>query len=109
MAQTRPSPTLSRGFTRLGPFLAPYAISTQAPGVMSRTSATRRGERTAGSQDLVRGCDKAMRSLDAQATQPVGDTAPRSLQMPTHRGVKTGRRLRPEISDGFTELWGAAG
>ena len=76
MAQTRPSPTLSRGFTRLGRFLAPYA---QAPGVMSRTSATRRGERTAGSQDLVRGCDKAMRSLDAQATQPVGDTAPRSL------------------------------
>ena len=26
MAQTRPSPTLSRGFTRLGRFLAPYAI-----------------------------------------------------------------------------------
>ena len=24
MAQTRPSPTLSRGFTRLGRFLAPY-------------------------------------------------------------------------------------
>ena len=24
MAQTRPSPTLSRGFTRLGHFLAPY-------------------------------------------------------------------------------------
>ena len=31
--------------------------------------------RTAVSQDLVRGCDQAMRSLDAQATQPVvGDT-----------------------------------
>ena len=27
MAQTRPSPTLSRGFTRLGRFLAPYAIA----------------------------------------------------------------------------------
>ena len=26
MAQTRPSPTLSRGFTRLGRFLAPYAL-----------------------------------------------------------------------------------
>ena len=26
MAQTRPSPTLSRGFTRLGRFLAPYGI-----------------------------------------------------------------------------------
>ena len=26
MAQTRPSPTLSRGFTRLGRFLAPYDI-----------------------------------------------------------------------------------
>ena len=26
MAQTRPSPTLSRGFTRLGRFLAPYEV-----------------------------------------------------------------------------------
>ena len=26
MAQTRPSPTLSRGFTRLGRFLGPYGI-----------------------------------------------------------------------------------
>ena len=26
MAQTRPSPTLSRGFTRLGRFLAPYGM-----------------------------------------------------------------------------------
>ena len=29
MAQTRPSPTLSRGFTRLGRFLAPYAADAQ--------------------------------------------------------------------------------
>ena len=28
MAQIRPSPTLSRGFTRLGRFLAPYGIRT---------------------------------------------------------------------------------
>ena len=28
MAQTRPSPTLSRGFTRLGRFLAPYGMTT---------------------------------------------------------------------------------
>ena len=28
MAQTRPSPTLSRGFTRLGRFLAPYAFAS---------------------------------------------------------------------------------
>ena len=27
MAQTRPSPTLSRGFTRLGRFLAPYGLT----------------------------------------------------------------------------------
>ena len=27
MAQTRPSPTLSRGFTRPGRFLAPYAVA----------------------------------------------------------------------------------
>ena len=31
MAQTRPSPTLSRGFTRLGRFLAPYGIDTVDP------------------------------------------------------------------------------
>ena len=29
MAQTRPSPTLSRGFTRLGRFLAQYAMPSQ--------------------------------------------------------------------------------
>ena len=37
--------------------------------------------RTAVSQNLVRDCDRAMRSPDAQATQPAGDTATRSLQM----------------------------
>ena len=31
MAQTRPSPTLSRGFIRLGRFLAPYAIRVANP------------------------------------------------------------------------------
>ena len=30
MAQTRPSPTLSRGFTRLGRFLAPYGVDRRA-------------------------------------------------------------------------------
>ena len=30
MAQTRPSPTLSRGFTRLGRFLAPYGVARRA-------------------------------------------------------------------------------
>ena len=30
MAQTRPSPTLSRGFTRLGRFLAPDGVGTLA-------------------------------------------------------------------------------
>ena len=30
MAQTRPSPTLSRGFTRLGRFLAPYGMRWRA-------------------------------------------------------------------------------
>ena len=42
MDQTRPSPTLSRGFTRLGRFLAPYGFSlsrVHANG-LSRTSDT---------------------------------------------------------------------
>ena len=38
MAQTRPSPTLSRGFTRLGRFLAPYAILVSRCARESRTS-----------------------------------------------------------------------
>ena len=50
-------------------------ISTQAPGVMSRASATRRGERTPVSEDLVRDCDLAMWSLDAPAVQPDGSSA----------------------------------
>ena len=51
---------------------------------MSRMSATRRGERTTVSQDFVRDCDQAMRSFDAQATQPVGDTAPEAANLQTH-------------------------
>ena len=35
MAQTRPSPTLSRGFTRLGRFLAPYAVLGSVSRVLS--------------------------------------------------------------------------
>ena len=38
MAQTRPSLTLSRGFTRLGRFLAPYAVA-DGYGVSVRTVA----------------------------------------------------------------------
>ena len=33
MAQTRPSPTLSRGFTRLGRFLAPYGVFCETSGL----------------------------------------------------------------------------
>ena len=39
---------------------------------------------TAVSQDLVRDCDQAMRSPDAQATQPAGDTATRSFRCASH-------------------------
>ena len=41
MAQTRPSPTLSRGFTRLGRFLAPYG-NTMATMADSKARRTRR-------------------------------------------------------------------
>ena len=34
MAQTRPSPTLSRGFTRLGRFLAPYEVIREPGAVL---------------------------------------------------------------------------
>ena len=56
MAQTRASPTLSRGFTRLGRFLAPYGIV--------QTSKTRlinhRGNPDAGS---LRGPDQIVNSV----------------------------------------------
>ena len=54
----------------------------------------------------MRDCDLAMWSLDAPATQPVGDTSTRSRQIHTVRhGVKTGHRQQREFSGRFTELW----
>ena len=41
-----------------------------------------------------------------QAKEQAGYTATRFHQMlTTHRGVETARRLLPQMSDGFTELW----
>ena len=39
MAQTRPSPTLSRGFTRLGRFLAPHHTGSASAQVGSSSDA----------------------------------------------------------------------
>ena len=46
MAQTRPSPTLSRGFTRLGRFLAPYGLSLPGPGRRFQARVTGRPARS---------------------------------------------------------------
>ena len=45
MAQTRPSPTLSRGFTRLGRFLAPYALAGRDQSQTTLQMLTAPGER----------------------------------------------------------------
>ena len=55
--------------------------------------------------DLVAAFDQAMMQIYVQAKQ-VGYTANRFHQMLTeHGGVETARRLLPQMSDGFTELW----
>ena len=55
--------------------------------------------------DLVAAFDQAMMRIYVQAKQ-VGYTANRFHQMLTeHGGVETARRLLPQMSDGFTELW----
>ena len=61
---------------------------------------------TAASHDLVRDFDQAMMQIYVQAKQQAGYTATRFHQMLTeHGGVETARRLLPQMSDGFTELW----
>ena len=55
--------------------------------------------------DLVAAFDQAMMQVYVQAKQ-IGYTAVRFHQMLTeHGGVETARRLLPQTSDGFTELW----
>ena len=59
MAQTRPSLTLSRGFTRLGRFLAPYAVGAVARELDLTESALRqwveraRADRSGGRTGLT--------------------------------------------------------
>ena len=52
MAQTRPSPTLSRGFTRLGRFLAPYGVIT-APQLVIRNDWGANSDRFKDADGLV--------------------------------------------------------
>ena len=60
----------------------------------------------AASDDLVRDFDHAMVQIYVQAKQQAGYTASRFHQMlAEHGGVETARRLLPQMSDGFRELW----
>ena len=55
--------------------------------------------------DLVVAFDRAMMQIYLQAKE-VGYPASRFRQMLTAQGgVETARRLLPQMSDGFTELW----
>ena len=61
---------------------------------------------TAASHDLARDFDQVMMQIYVQAKEQAGYTATRFHQMLTeHCGVETARRLLPQMSDGFTELW----
>ena len=55
MAQTRPSPTLSRGFTRLGRFLAPYGIAAENTGAQDRDQGRAGGLRSQAIASAARG------------------------------------------------------
>ena len=61
---------------------------------------------TAAFCDLGRDFDHAMMLIYVQAKQQAGYTATRFHQMLTeYGGVETARRLLPQMSDGFVELW----
>ncbi len=67
---------------------------------------TQAASQSAPPPDLVDAFDQAMMQIYVQAKRQVGYTATRFHQMLTeHGGVETARRLLPQMSDGFTELW----
>lgn len=58
------------------------------------------------SHDLGQEFDGEMMQIYVQAKRQAGYTATRFHQMLTdHGGVETARRLLPQMSDGFAELW----
>ena len=56
MAQTRPSPTLSWGFTRLGRFRAPYAVRRYTGIVGAQSPLRAVADRRIGNTLLATGC-----------------------------------------------------
>ena len=64
------------------------------------------GAQARSKTDLEDAFDHAMMQIYVQAKQEAGYTATRFHQMLTdHGGVETARRLLPQMSDGFAELW----
>ena len=64
------------------------------------------GAQVPSATDLEDAFDHAMMQIYVQAKQEAGYTATRFHQMLTdHGGVETARRLLPQMSDGFAELW----
>lgn len=58
------------------------------------------------SHEVVRDFDHAMMQIYVQAKQQAGYAATRFHQMLIeHGGLETARRLLPQMSDGFTELY----
>ena len=76
-----------------------------APSNVGRP-AIQAGAQAASPTNIEDAFDNAMMQIYVQAKQQAGYTATRFHQMLTeHGGVETARRLLPQMSDGFAELW----
>ena len=86
MAQTRPSPTLSRGFTRLGRFLAPYGKLLESETLQQQATNNTK-EQFANSPDLKNELLNAiMGALDA------------------HNAMSTQALNAPAVQSGMTDI-----
>ena len=102
MAQTRPSPTLSRGFTRLGRFLAPYGHEGATWDHVSITFEALQLHVTLN-RDREHGGDQIHISYSQDPSDPV--EVSRSLIaiqrqfLPLNRAVEMERALGPEMAE----------
>ena len=110
MAQTRPSPTLSRGFTRLGRFLAPYGVEPGHPGAGRGALARAGGPPGSGGAGALRTpCGRRRIGGDhrARADRRCADRADPDRCDRRRSHERHGRWSRPSCPGG-PGRWGAA-
>ena len=100
MAQTRPSPTLSRGFTRLGRFLVPYGKKTSGYHGQARVeNAFFRYKSIIG--DSLRACSPAGRGTEV-------DLACNILNQMTGLGRSMSYRIGRRKNCGSGSVWASS-